>query len=67
MMAQRFGPGMDRDASAVFEAAGLRTDEAAGSMVVGIPKHGDGHYLLGTAASRKEAVVVATSLRLNPS
>ncbi len=47
MMAQWFGLGMDRDASAVFEAAGLRTDEAAGSTVVGIPKHGDGHHLLG--------------------
>ncbi len=58
MMAQWFGLGTDRDASAVFEAAG--------SGVVGIAKHGDGHHLLGTAASREEAVVIATSLRLNP-
>ena len=51
----------------VFEAGGLRTVEAAGSLVVGIPKSADGHHLLGAAASREEAVVVATILRLlNP-
>jgi len=51
----------------VFEAGGLRTVEAVGSVVVGIPKSADGHHLLGTAPSYEEAVVVATILRLfNP-
>ena len=59
--------GLLEDALPVFEAGGLRTVEAAGSVIVGIPKSADGHHLLGAAASREEAVVVATILRLlNP-
>ena len=59
--------GLQADALAVFEAGGLRTVEAAGNQVVGVPKHGDGHHLLGTASLREEAVVIATILRLfNP-
>lgn len=59
--------GLRGDMLPVFEAGGLRTVEAAGSLVVGIPKSADGHHLLGAAASREEAVVVATILRLlNP-
>ena len=59
--------GLQRDALPVFEAGGLPTLEAAGSGVVGVPRHGDGHHLLGTASSREEAVVIATILRLfNP-
>ena len=59
--------GLQEDAMRVFQAGGLRTVEAADSRVVGIPKHGTGHHLLGTAGSREEAVVIATILRLfNP-
>ena len=59
--------GLQEDALPVFEAGGLRTIEAAGSGVVGIPKDGAGHYLLGTVSSREETAVVATILRLlNP-
>jgi len=64
MLARRLSLVLDRDASAVFDAGGLRTVEAAGSQVVGIPKHGDGHHRLGTAPSREGADVVATLLRL---
>ena len=59
--------GLQEDALPVFEAGGLRTIEAAGSGVVGIPKDGAGHHLFGTVSSREEAAVVATILRLfNP-
>ena len=59
--------GLLEDALPVFQAGGLRTVEAAGSRIVGVPKHGAGHHLLGTASSREEAAVVATILRLfNP-
>ena len=59
--------GLQEDALPVFEAGGLHTIEAADESVVGIPQHGDGHHLLGTASSREEAVVIATILRLfNP-
>ena len=59
--------GLQDDALPVFEAGDLLTIEAAGSGIVGIPRHGDGHHLLGTASSREEAVVIATILRLfNP-
>jgi len=59
--------GLQEDAHPVFEAGGLQTIEAADSGIVGIPRHGDGHHLLGTASSREEAVVIATILRLfNP-
>ena len=59
--------GLQADALAVFEAGGLQTIEAAGNGVVGIPRHGTGHHLLGTASSREEAMVIATILRLfNP-
>ena len=43
--------GMREDALPVFKAGGLRTIEAAGSRVVGIPKHGAGHHLLGKVSS----------------
>ncbi len=59
--------GLHEDALSVFEAGGLQTVEAAGNGIVGIPRHGDGHHLLGTVSSREEAVVIATILRLfNP-
>ena len=59
--------GLQEDRLPAFGAGGLRTVEAAGSQVVGVPKHGGGHHLLGTAPSREEAVVIATILRLfNP-
>jgi hypothetical protein len=59
--------GLDRAAQEVFEAGTLRTVEAAGNRIVGIPKGGNAHHLLGTASSREEAVVIATILRLyNP-
>ena len=56
--------GLQEDALPLFEAGGLRTIEAADSRVVGVPKHGAGHHLLGTVSSREEAAVVATILRL---
>ena len=59
--------GLQEDALPTFEAGGLRTIEAAGSGIVGVPKYGAGHHRLGTASSREEAVVIATILRLfNP-
>ncbi len=59
--------GLREDGLPVFEAGGLQTIEAAGNGVVGVPRHGAGHHLLGTASSREEAVVIATILRLfNP-
>ena len=59
--------GLKRTAQHVFEASTLRTIEAAGTAVVGIPKHGTGHHVLGTASCNEEAVVIATILRLfNP-
>jgi len=59
--------GLQEDALLVFQGGNLQTVEAAGLKVVGIPKGGDGHHLLGTASSREEAVVIATILRLfNP-
>ncbi len=57
-------PGLQEDALVTFEQGGLRTIEAAGNGIVGIPKHDAGHHLLGTASSREEAVVIATILRL---
>ncbi len=48
----------------MYEAGGLRTIEAADSRVVGVPKHGAGHHLLGTVSSWEEAAVAATILRL---
>ena len=56
--------GLLEGALTVFGAGGLKTIEAAGSMVVGIPKGGNGHHLLGTASSHEEAAVIATILRL---
>ena len=59
--------GLQEGALPVFEAGGLQTVEAADLGIVGIPKHGAGHHLLGTASSREEALVIATILRLfNP-
>jgi hypothetical protein len=59
--------GLREDALQVFEAGSLRTIEAADSGVVGIPKHGASHHLLGTTSSGEEARAVATILRLfNP-
>ncbi len=59
--------GLQEDALPAFEKGSLRTIEAADSRIVGVPKHGAGHHLLGTASSREEAVVIATILRLfNP-
>ena len=59
--------GLLENALPVFVAGSLRTVEAAGSNVVGIPKSADGHHLLDAASSYEEAVVVATILRLfNP-
>ncbi len=59
--------GLDRAAREVFERGNLQTVEAASDRIIGIPKGGDGHHLLGTASSWEEAVVIATILRLyNP-
>ncbi len=59
--------GLQEDALEVFRAGGLRTIEAADNRIVGVPRHGTGHHLLGTTSSREEAVVIATILRLfNP-
>jgi hypothetical protein len=59
--------GLQEEALPMFEAGGLQTVEAAGNGIVGVPRHGTGHHLLGTASSREEAVVIATILRLfNP-
>ena len=59
--------GLKRTTQPEYEAGTLRTIEAAGTAVVGIPKHGTGHQVLGTASSNEEAVVIATMLRLfNP-
>ena len=59
--------GLTRTAQPVFEASTLRTIEATGTAVVGIPKYGTGHHPLGTASCNEEAVVIATILRLfNP-
>ena len=59
--------GLTRTAQPEYEAGTLRTIEAAGSAVIGIPKHGTGHHVLGTASCNEEAVVIATVLRLfNP-
>ena len=56
--------GLQEDMLAVFGAGNLQTIEAAGSKVVGIPKGGDGHHVLGTASSGEEAAVIATILRM---
>ena len=40
--------GMTRDR---WLSLGLKTVEAADSRIVGIPRHGADHHLLGTAAS----------------
>jgi hypothetical protein len=65
--AQWLSLGLQGEAQAIFEAGSLRSIEAVGSGIVGIPRHGAGHHLLGTASSREEAVVIATILRLlNP-
>ena len=56
--------GLQEDTQPVFEGGGLQTVEAADSRIVGIPRHGAGHHLLGTASCREEAVVIATILRL---
>ena len=59
--------GLQEGALPVFRAGGLQPIEAPGSGVVGIPRHGEGHHLLGTTSSREEAVTIATILRLcNP-
>ena len=59
--------GLEGAALPEYEAGTLRTIEAAGTAVVGIPKHGTGHHVLGTASCQEEAVVIATMLRLfNP-
>lgn len=59
--------GMRPNALAVYGTGGLLTVEAADTAVVGIPRHREGHHVLGTASSREEAVAVATVLRLfNP-
>ncbi len=49
----------------VFEADGLQTIKAAGSVIVSVPGSANGHHLLGMVPSREEAA--ATILRLfNP-
>lgn len=56
--------GPQENVLAVFDAGCLLTIEAAAN---GIPRHGDGHHLLGTASSQEEAVAITTILRLfNP-
>lgn len=59
--------GLNEDMRTLFEAGSLRTIEAAGDRVVGIPADDGGHSVLGQASSREEALVIATILRLyNP-
>ena len=66
-MDQWLSLGLKAEARDVYEAGGLRTIEAAGTAVVGIPRGVAGHHVLGEASSREEAVVIATILRLfNP-
>ena len=45
--------GLQEDALPVFEGGGLQTIEAAGNGIIGIPRGGAGHHLLGTASSRE--------------
>ncbi len=61
--------GLQEDALPVFEAGNLQTIEAAGSEVVGIPRHGDGHHLLGTGGgcrNRHHPVLVQPELTRRP-
>jgi len=55
--------GLQEDAMPAFGAGGLRTIKAADNGIVGVPRHGAGHHLLGTAASREGAIVTVTNLR----
>ena len=56
--------GLKPEAKDVYESGRLRTIEASGTSVVGIPRGDPGHHLLGEASSREEAVVIATILRI---
>lgn len=56
--------GLLAEARDIYEAGDLRTIEAAGNRIVGIPHGAAGHHLLGEASSREEAVVIATILRV---
>ncbi len=64
-LAQWLSLGLLREAREAFEAGALRTIEAADDRVVGLPRQGGGHQVLGIASSREEAVVIATILRMN--
>ncbi len=56
--------GLQPEAWDVYESGRLRTVEASGTSIVGIPRRESGHHLLGEASSREEAVVIATILRI---
>ena len=63
-MDQWLSLGLKAEARDVYQAGGLRTIEASGTSVVGIPRGVAGHHVLGEASSREEAVVIATILRV---
>ena len=63
-MDQWLSLGLKAEALEVYEAGGLRTVEAAGNNVVGVPRGVAAHHLLGEASSREEAVVIATIWRV---
>ncbi len=61
---QWLGLGLKPEARDIYESGRLRTIEASGTSIVGIPRRESGHHLLGEASSREEAVVIATILRI---
>ena len=56
--------GLKLEARDMYESGRLRTIEAFGTSVVGVPRRAPGHHVLGEASSREEAVVIATILRI---
>ena len=48
--------GLQEDALSAFEGGGLQTIGAADSRIVGIPRHGAGHYEVWGARERKTYV-----------
>jgi hypothetical protein len=56
--------GLKPEARDAYESGRFRTIEASGTSIIGVPRRDPGHDLLGEAASREEAVVIATILRI---
>ncbi len=66
-LAQWLSLGLDRDTLTLFESGSLNTVEGNGTLVIGIPKHGSGQHVLGTAPSEEDAAMIAGILRMfNP-